>query len=120
VRWRRRTSLSTKGKEAIGKVHIDQYQPTKLMLTADMLQPGWLILSENYYPGWNVRIDGQPGKIYRADYLFRAVSLAAGTHKIEMVFEPPSFITGAIVSLVTLGGLLLIGIAAWRLERRRA
>jgi hypothetical protein len=112
--------LSSTASGETGTVHFDEYQPNRLVLTVDMLRPGWLVLSENYYPGWTVRVDGQSGKIYRADYLFRAVPLTAGIHQIEMIFQPVSFISGALVSLITLSMLVFLGAVTWKLERPRA
>ena len=113
-------NLSAGDTEAPGTMRIDQYQPTRILLTTDTARAGWLVLSENYYPGWTVRIDDQPGKIYRADYVLRAVPLTSGTHHVEMTFELNSFIGGAIISVATLGALLLIGMMTWKLDQAGA
>lgn len=47
-----------------------------------------LFLSEVDYPGWNAFVDGHPAPIWRADYLFRAVPVAPGQHRISLVFLP--------------------------------
>ncbi len=78
-----------------------------------------LFLSEAYYPkGWIATIDGKETPIYRLDYMFRGVVVPAGTHTLEMRFEPRSFSFGRTLSLVTnvlaLGGLLAIGLVWWR------
>ena len=71
--------------------------------------PGWLVLADTYYPGWRVFVDGVEGRIYRADYVLRAVPLATGSHQVEFVYEPMSFKVGATISGITL--LLVLG--AW-------
>ncbi|HEY6951274.1 MAG TPA: YfhO family protein, partial [Bacteroidota bacterium] len=73
-----------------------------------------LFLSESYYPkGWKAILDGNEIPIYRLNYLFRGVVVPAGTHKLEMVFEPSSFYTGKNVSLgmnvVLIAALLFAG-----------
>lgn len=78
-----------------------------------------LFLSEVYYPhGWKASIDGQETPIYRLNYLFRGVVVPAGTHKLEMRFDPDSFRIGKRISLVSnillLGGLGLAGVERWR------
>ena len=59
--------------------------------------------------------------IYRANYLFRAVVVPAGTHKLEMKFEPKGFYLGKNLSLaaniVVLGGLGFLGFDYWRKKR---
>ena len=81
-----------------------------------------LFLSEVYYPyGWKAFIDGQETQIHQLNYLFRGVVVPAGTHMLEMKFNPESFRLGGTISLVSnillLGGLVLAGVAAWRKRR---
>ena len=73
--------------------------------------PRMLLLSETDYPGWKVRVDGRPEKIYRANQAFRAVPLPSGNHTVRFTYEPGSFYYGLWISLATLLGLLgaLIG-----------
>ena len=59
-----------------------------------------LFLSETYYPvGWRALVDGKETPIYRANYLFRAVVVPPGIHKLEMKFEPKGFYLGKNLSL---------------------
>lgn len=62
---------------------------------------GLLVLSENYYPGWQAAIDGQPVPILRADLNLRAVPISEGLHFVEFWYDPPSFKLGVIITLVT-------------------
>jgi hypothetical protein len=82
-----------------------------------------LFLSETYYPkGWKALIDGKETPIYRANYLFRAVVVPPGIHKLEMKFEPTGFYLGKNLSLVTnllaIGGLAYFGFDRWMKRRR--
>jgi hypothetical protein len=82
-----------------------------------------LFLSETYYPkGWKAFIDGKETPIYRANYLFRAVVVPAGIHKLEMKFEPTGFYLGKNLSLVAnflvIGGLAYFGLDRWMKRRR--
>jgi hypothetical protein len=82
-----------------------------------------LFFSETYYPeGWKASIDGKETPIYRADYLFRAVVVPPGIHKLEMKFEPTGFYLGKNLSLFA--NLLVIGVLAffgidWWMKRKR-
>ena len=81
-----------------------------------------LFLSEVYYPhGWKAFIDGHETPIYRLNYLFRGVVVPAGTHRLEMKFDPDSFRFGRNISLVSnillLGGLAFAGFDTWRKRR---
>lgn len=62
---------------------------------------GYLVLLDSYYPGWQVRVDGEPGEILPANLNFRAVPLAAGKHLVEFVYRPDSLRIGDIITCAT-------------------
>jgi len=84
------------------KVDITAYLPNHIELTADLEEDGILVLSELYYPGWKVSIDGNDGEILRANYTLRAVALTKGQHRVMMSFDPTSLKIGALLSVSTL------------------
>ena len=63
--------------------------------------PGYLVLSDAYYPGWEVHVNGQPAAIYRANYLFRAVAISAGSHRVEFTYRPTIFKAGFALSAIS-------------------
>ena len=80
------------------RVEITNYQSDRVTIVAVADQPGYLVLTDSWYPGWRAFVDSQPAPIYRADVLFRAVSLEPGTHTIVFEYRPDSFLIGAMVS----------------------
>jgi hypothetical protein len=96
---------------------ILQYDPNTVTIAVDTDQPGYLVLPDAYYPGWQATVDGQPESIRRANYAFRAVYVPAGQHTVQFTFEPVIWKVGLIVSGVTL--LVLVVWAGWRLTRGR-
>jgi len=48
---------------------------------------GFLVLSENAYPGWRARIDGTEAPIYRTDITLQGVVVPAGTHRVDFTLE---------------------------------
>lgn len=91
----------------ISEARIKQYDSQQVEILAEMKSPGFLVLSDLYYPGWNAYVDGKKEKIYRADYIFRSVFLEEGTHAVKFVYEPRSFRIGIWISG---GAALLIAI----------
>jgi uncharacterized membrane protein YfhO len=82
-----------------------------------LIADGFLVLSDTYYPGWQVFVDGEEAKIYQADYLFRAVPLKQGEHVVEFRYSPSSFRTGLAISLscgIVLCGLVVCGVLMHR------
>jgi hypothetical protein len=94
------------------------YAPNQATVQAEADTPALLVLSDAYDPGWQVTLDGQPAKLYRANYALRGVWLPAGRHTVVFSYQPRSFQIGGLISLLTLLGLLACGLAAaWRARR---
>jgi hypothetical protein len=91
------------------KVEIIYETNNRLQLHVETKENSLLVVSDTYYPGWKVFVNGNPKKIYQANYAFRAVPLNAGTHKVEFVYDPVSFKLGAGVTFLGILGCLLIG-----------
>ncbi len=81
---------------------ITRYEKDDMALLADLASPGFLVLSEIDYPGWQVYVNGEKREILRGNYLFRTIPLEPGRHKIRLRFSPMSFKLGAAVSIATL------------------
>ncbi len=97
------------------EVRIKRYEAQRVELETRNERPGFLALSEIYYPGWEARIDGAQAPIERVDYALRGVAVPPGDHRVEFVFRSRSFRNGAVWSL--LGVLLLLVGASDRARR---
>jgi hypothetical protein len=95
-----------------------QYEANAVTIAVTTDQPGYLVLADAYYPGWQATVSGQPEPIIRANYAFRAVYVPAGRHTVQFVFRPVIWTVGLSIS----GGSLLIltGWALWRWRKRKA
>ena len=67
-------------------VAIESWSPNRLRIQVS--GPGRLVLSEVYYPGWSVAVDGRRDSIQLEDGLFRAVTLTPGSHGVVFTFNP--------------------------------
>ncbi|MEK7327304.1 MAG: YfhO family protein, partial [Chloroflexota bacterium] len=94
----------------LGSATVLKYEAEHVIVQTTTDTPGYLILTDEDYPGWLATVDGQPAEITKAYGLFRAVAIPAGGHTVEFRFEPTSLKIGAIItiaSLLVLAGLLL-------------
>lgn len=80
---------------------------------------GWLVLADNWFPGWQATVNGAPVAIERANGFARAVALpSAGSHRVTFAYRPRSVLLGGAVSggaLALWAGLVAVG---WRRARR--
>jgi hypothetical protein len=96
---------------------ILEYKPNRVIVNAEMSSDGFLVLSDLYYSGWRAFVDGEEQKVYKADYIFRAVQLGGGRHIVEFVFDPPSFKAGfsiSVLALLIVSALSVYAMVRWK------
>lgn len=74
-----------------------------------------VVFSEIWYgpnKGWNIYIDGKKGELVRANYILRAARVPAGQHALRMAFEPRSYRTGRLISLIT-SSIVIFGLVGY-------
>ena len=91
-----------------GRVEIINRQANVVTLHADLSRPGYVVLLDRYDPNWQVTIDGRLSTILRANLLFRAVYVKAGSHEVSFSFHQRGLRAGALLSLATLALLLVL------------
>jgi hypothetical protein len=64
--------------------------------------PGWIRISDSWYPGWKAELNGQPVPISRADALVKGVCIPSGEHRLTLTYQPTNFIPAAWLSLSSL------------------
>jgi hypothetical protein len=78
-----------------------------------------LVLTDLFWPGWRVSIDGEERRIQRADYLFRGVAVEPGRHTIRFWYDPLTVKLGFAISAGTLVLLIVLALAAAIGRRQR-
>ena len=100
-------------------VEVLSYAAERVRLRSRGEEPGVVVLTDAFHPGWEASVDGKPVPLWRANLAFRGVPVPAGSHDIEMRYRPASFRWSAMLSLA----VLVTGVGvAWRdpLRRRSA
>ncbi len=95
--------------------------PACIVLVADLQQPGLLVLSDRYDPGWKATVQTgaaapQHVAVLRTNRVMRGVALPAGRHQIELRYQPAAFRLGALLSIAA--WVVLAGACLWRLAPR--
>ena len=82
--------------------------------------PQVAVFSEIYYPhGWEAYIDGKKADYFKSNYLLRTMYIPAGDHQVEFKFEPASYTTGRLISVIATILVLLIIIVAVYMESKK-
>ena len=93
-------------------IKLTNYHPDHMTYEYSAGKDALAVFSEIYYEkGWNAYLDGEKTTTpyFRANYLLRAAQLPGGNHKLEFKFEPKSYYTGEIISLIA-SILLVLGL----------
>lgn len=94
-------------------VRLLSWTPDRREYEVSCQQSDILVFSETFYPGWRVRVDGEPDLVIRVDHALSGVFLPPGRHHVVYSYRPWSFIVGSVVSLATLLGIL-VWLIAWQ------
>ncbi len=76
-----------------------------------------IVIPGNFAPGWKAWIDKEPARVFEANLFSKGVFVPGGKHNIEIRYLPSSIIFGAVISLTSLAGLLIIMLCIF-LKRR--
>lgn len=90
--------------------------PDKIEFLARTDKDALLFVSQTYYPGWRVLIDGKEEKILRANHLFQAVALKEGEHRVSFSFSSPALKSGIFLSII--GVIIVLSAGASFLFKR--
>lgn len=95
------------------RLHVQERGPNRLEIAIKTDRQGWLVIADTWYPGWRATLNGQAMPVWRANYLFRAMFVPAGEHRIVLCYRPLSFWGGMALSFLSLGILAIL----WRASR---
>jgi hypothetical protein len=81
---------------------------SSVQLQATLAQPGIVVLTDAWAPGWSVEVDGRAAQPLQANVVLRGVAVPAGTHRITWRYRVPGLRAGAALS-----GLGLLVVLGW-------
>lgn len=95
-----------------GQVRLEAETPNQILLRCKAETPGYLVLSDSYYPDWICNVDGKDQPYYAANGCGRGIWLPAGQHLVSYRYVPRAF-----YAALAMAGLSLSALAAWSLRR---
>ena len=99
-----------------GTLRVERPAANRLDVEVTDSSGGWLVMHEQWAPGWRATIDGREVPLVRADHACRAVRVPAGSCRVETRYAPLSMRLGAGLGVVG----LLLALVFGHLARRAA
>ena len=88
-----------------GRCEIRDMALGSVTLQIEASRPAVLVLSEGWFPGWTVTVDGAAERLYRADVALRGVAVPPGRHEVVFRYRPRSVTWGAATTLLSMGAM---------------
>ncbi len=93
---------------AAGQVNILFSSPLKTRIGTDFPGRGFVVLADQYYPGWKAYIDGARAAIYRADGLLRGVVVPPGRHMLVFAYRPYKIYLAMLLAALALAAVVVM------------
>jgi hypothetical protein len=100
-----------------GETQVATYSAERVELKVQPLVPGYVVLADLCYPGWEAEVNGRPARIERAHLLLRAVPVPAGPSQVGFRYRPRSFRIGLWLALTSGLALILVTVIQPWLKR---
>ncbi len=91
-----------------GGLQLTDFSDTNLSGTVNATEDGILYLSVPYEKGWSVWVDGQKAELLSVFDAMCGVKIPAGSHEIQMNYCPNGFIPGLLISISSIGILIIL------------
>ncbi|MBF0483282.1 MAG: hypothetical protein HQL25_01115 [Candidatus Omnitrophica bacterium] len=69
-------------------------------IETNFYSPKFLVLNDVYFPGWTVRINGEPGIIVRSNFAFKGILLPEGKNTVMFEYLPRGLIITKVVNFM--------------------
>ncbi len=104
---------------AKGVATIEKYDTDHIVIDVESPDgPSFLVLSDQYFPGWKAYVDGKETPIYCANGLLRGVVVPQGKHVVEFNYRPVKVYAAGIIGLLTLTGVIVFIIRTSKRKER--
>ncbi len=108
---------------AHAEVGLGDYDAHHIELAVQVPQPGYILINDAYDPDWKVEVNGHEAPLLRADFMLRAIPVAAGSSQISLHYVAHYRVAGFHLRAMVMNNLsdgamlaswLVAGFALWR------
>ena len=85
---------------AASRLQVRDVSPREVRIELDAPRAGVVVLTDSWYPGWELEVDGASERVLRVDHALRGAVVSPGRHTLVFRYRPGSFADGAWLSLL--------------------
>lgn len=67
---------------------VERYTADALSVTVDAPSAGWLLVTERWARSWRAAVDGRATPIRGGNFVFRAIEVPQGRHRVDFTYKP--------------------------------
>jgi hypothetical protein len=97
---------------------VERYTAGVLSVTIEAPSAGWLLVTERWARSWRAEVDGHPARIFGGNFVFRAIEVLKGRHRVEFTYDPVAVPWLVVVSWMTM--LTVAAVSVWSARRQQA
>jgi hypothetical protein len=100
---------------------LTEWEPGRMTIQLEPApdEAAYLLVSENYYPGWRVWVDGRAGQVMRGDVSLVTVPVAAGSSEVRLQFRSDAYVQGRLITWLSAAMAIALIVVPVVSERRR-
>ena len=100
-----------------GVSDVIQNADGSMSFTTNVNENRFVLINEYFDDGWKAYVDGEEVSIVKGNYLFRAIEVPAGSHKVELKYESQHMKVFFIAAAGSAGALVVIACFSKRVNR---
>lgn len=99
---------------------VEAWEPGRMRVRLEPAAPedGYVLVSENWYPDWQARVDGAEATVTRGNGSLITVVVPAGAEVVQLEFRSADYRSGELISLLSLA-MVAVGMVVPPILRRR-
>jgi hypothetical protein len=105
--------------EPAAPLRVARPNSDRITIDATLPRPALVVVSEQFFPGWEARVDGKPVALAKVNAVLMGVAVAEGSHHITLEFLPKPVILGVRLALATFGAIIVLFVVDTLRHRRR-
>ena len=91
-----------------GELEIVEERPDRISVSAHFRGRGFVVLADQFYPGWEAYVDGKRTKIYKTNGVLRGVVVPEGEHLLVFRYVPRLIYATMAASVLLLAALAFV------------